>query len=65
MKTNIVKRICPLCQNEYTGYPAISRKDGCTEICPDCGTRESLEVLGVSSEEIENIINTIHRSTEE
>lgn len=36
-------RICPLCGNEYTEHPAISRKDNVTEICPKCGTKEALE----------------------
>ena len=29
------KAVCPLCGKEYTGYPAISRTDNKTEICPD------------------------------
>ena len=61
MKTKIKKRTCPLCGKEYTGYPAISRKDNSTEICPDCGTRESLEVMGVDESEIEKILETIHQ----
>ena len=36
-------RICPICGNEYTEHPAISRKDNITEICPACGTKEALE----------------------
>ena len=39
----IKKRICPACGKEYTGYPALSRKDNKTEICSDCGVREALE----------------------
>lgn len=35
--------ICPKCKQEYQGYPAISRRDNKTEICPDCGVREALE----------------------
>lgn len=38
-------RICPKCGREYTEYPALSREDNKTEICPDCGTREALEDL--------------------
>lgn len=37
------KRICPLCGKTYTEYPALSRRDNKTEICPACGTREALE----------------------
>ena len=36
-------RICPICGKEYTDYPAISRKDNKTEICPRCGVMESLD----------------------
>lgn len=36
-------KICPVCGKEYTGYPAISRRDNTTEICPDCGVKEALE----------------------
>lgn len=35
-------RKCPNCGAHYEGYPAISRKDNKTEICPDCGLREAL-----------------------
>ena len=35
--------ICPICGNKYNGYPAISRKDNKTEICPDCGVEEALK----------------------
>ena len=40
-----MKRICPLCGREYEEYPAISRKDNKTEICPECGTQEALEAF--------------------
>ena len=36
-------RICPVCGNEYTDYPAISRRDNITEICPKCGQKEALD----------------------
>lgn len=44
-KTSLCKtrtKVCPMCGNEYTGYPAISRDDNVTEICPDCGTFEAV-----------------------
>lgn len=64
MKTQDGKtRICPLCGKEFTGIPALSRTDNMTLICPDCGTRQALESIGVSREEQEKIIETIHRST--
>lgn len=36
-------KICPVCGTEYEDYPAISRKDNKTEICPECGIQEALE----------------------
>ena len=36
-------RTCPVCGKEYTGYPALSRKDNKTLICPDCGLQEALD----------------------
>lgn len=36
-------RVCPKCFKEYDAYPALSRRDNKTEICPACGTREALE----------------------
>lgn len=38
---------CPSCGREYTGHPAMSRKDNKTEICPDCGVLEALEAAGM------------------
>ena len=64
MKDNITRiAVCPKCGNTYTGRPALSRKDNETLICPDCGTREALQSIGVDAEEQEQIIETIHRST--
>ena len=59
------RRICPLCNQEYIERPAISRVDGVTPICPNCGTRQALESLGVSAEEQEKILCSIHRGMNE
>ena len=56
-------RTCPLCGAKYGGYPALSRKYPNTQICPDCGTREALESIGVEPEEQEKILQTIHSCT--
>lgn len=56
-------RSCPLCGAQYGGYPALSRKYPNTQICPDCGTREALESIGVEPEEQEKILQTIHSCT--
>ena len=63
MKTDLFNaRTCPRCGVTYTGRPAVSRRDNTTLICPDCGTREALESIGVEKEEQEQIIETIHRA---
>jgi len=49
MTDNLVQlRTCPRCDN-------------LTVICPDCGTREALESIGVDEKEQEKILDTIHR----
>lgn len=61
MKENITRTsICSRCGKAYTGRPAISRADNKTPICPDCGTREALESIGVDTAEQDKILNTIH-----
>ena len=56
-------KTCPYCGRIYHGVPALSRVDNETLICPDCGTREALESIGVSAEEQDAIIETIHRAS--
>lgn len=58
-------KTCPRCGGVYSGAAALSRQDNQTPICPDCGTREALESLGVGAEEQESILETIHRSHRE
>lgn len=53
--------ICPKCGKAYNDHPALSRVDNETPICPDCGTREALESIGVEIDEQDRIIDTIHR----
>ena len=62
MKDRIARiAVCPRCGRGYYGAPALSRKDNETLICPDCGTREALESIGVDLQEQEQILETIHR----
>ena len=62
MKENIIRiAVCPRCGKSYAGRPALSRKDNETLICPDCGTREALESIGICPEEQEEIIEVMHR----
>ena len=57
---SVSEHVCPRCGRTYTERPATAR-DGSGPICPDCGTREALESIGVGAEEQERIIATIHR----
>lgn len=52
------KARCPICGQEYTGAPALSREDNQTLICPDCGTRQALAAIGVT--DTEAVIERIH-----
>ena len=67
MKENEITeiKICPRCGKAYHGSPALSRIDNETLICPDCGTREALDSIGVKPSEQEEILETIHRSMHE
>ena len=40
---NTSKKKCPKCGKTYTEYPALSRRDNKTYICPQCGTEEAME----------------------
>ena len=62
MKDNITRMaVCPLCGRTYHGAPALSREDNETLICPDCGTREALDSIGVAPAEQDAIIQVSHR----
>ena len=54
--------VCPRCGKVYTDRPAISRVDDKTPICPDCGTREALESIGIDTTEQDKILRAIHGS---
>lgn len=63
MRDNVRQiRVCPLCGRSYGEAPALSRTDNETLICPDCGTRQALESIGIDAEEREKIISIIHQS---
>ena len=57
-----VTDVCPKCGRSYKGRPALSRNDGKTLICPDCGVREALESVGVQTVEQEEILSIIHEN---
>lgn len=55
-------KICPKCGASYVGVPALSRIANLGSICPDCGSREALESIGIDKTEQDKIIETIHNS---
>ena len=61
-ENTVALKICPRCHKAYRGVPALSRADGQMLICPDCGTREALDSIGVEPAEQEQILDSIHRS---
>ena len=62
MTDNLVQlHTCPRCGEIYSGHGAVSRVDNVTIICPNYGTRESLESIGVDETEQEKILDIIHQ----
>ena len=37
-----ITRTCPICGQQYTEPPALSRRDNKTDICPTCGMMAAL-----------------------
>jgi Holliday junction resolvasome RuvABC DNA-binding subunit len=64
MTTNKQIPICPICGKPYTDFPAISRKDNKTKICPDCGVYEAMQAFGYTEEQIQETILEIRKSKE-
>lgn len=53
---------CPRCGMEYTQFPALSRRDNKTYICPDCGVAEAFEDFfgkKTESEEVKTLYDLI------
>ena len=40
---NTTEKECPICHKKYTQFPAVSRRDNKTYICPECGVDEAIE----------------------
>ena len=60
MKRELIEGVCPICGKTYRGVPALSREDNQTPICGDCGIRQAMAAMGVSPEEADKIVETIH-----
>lgn len=55
---------CPRCNKEFNGFPALSKSDNKTPICPSCGTTESmwefsLLLFGKNNNKPEKILNKL------
>lgn len=65
MQTNEIRvQLCPKCGKLFSERGAVSRVDNVTIICPDCGTREALQSIGINSIEQDKIIGIIHKHME-
>ena len=53
MKARQKRYKCPKCGKYYVGYPALSREDNKTEICPECGTKEAISLFKLSLKYLE------------
>lgn len=59
------RRVCPICGSIYTGAGASAKHDGAeVRVCPDCGARNALREMGLTPEEIQQILTTVHRYTD-
>ena len=66
MKDNVIRMaVCPLAAGPTTALLRFPERTTETLICPDCGTRQALQSIGVEPSEQEQIIETIHRHTQE
>ena len=54
-----MKNVCPKCNRVYTAYPALSRIDNRTPICPECGMREAMQSIEIDEEHQDKIINMV------
>ena len=61
MKNEIQFRKCPKCGELFSERGAVLRVENVTIICPDCGTREALESIGVDEKEQEKILGKSRR----
>ena len=61
MKDNVIRMaVCPLCGKTYAEPPALSREDNETLICPDCGTRQALDSIGIGKELVQYLLDAVN-----
>lgn len=53
-------KVCPICGEGYDEFPALSRRDNHTEICPRCGVIEAVDIFLESSKSVEAEVYTAY-----
>lgn len=56
---------CPICGQEYSSPPAVSRLDNKTPICPSCGVRQALSAAGIGADIQDEIVSLIEENQAE
>lgn len=62
---NTTPKKCPRCGKTYTDFPALSRRDNKTYICPDCGVDEAMEDYFKAMSKQENLTEDLKGTGED
>ena len=62
---NTTPKKCPICGKTYTDFPALSRRDNKTYICPDCGVDEAMEDYFKAMSKQENLTEDLQGTGED
>ena len=62
---NTTSKKCPICGKTYTDFPALSRRDNKTYICPDCGVDEAMEDYFKAMSKQENLTEDLQGTGED
>lgn len=62
---NTTPKKCPKCGKTYTDFPALSRRDNKTYICPDCGVDEAMEDYFKAMSKQENLTEDLKGTGED
>lgn len=62
---NTTPKKCPICGKTYTHFPALSRRDNKTYICPDCGVDEAMEDYFKAMSKQENLTEDLQGTGED
>lgn len=62
---NTTPKKCPKCGKTYTDFPALSRRDNKTYICPDCGIDEAMEDYFKAMSKQENLTEDLKGTGED